>query len=219
MLVVSCQRFTTVEGSDHIQRARARPLRALPAPASHLVLYLVLCLTLGLALAGCGGKTQATNAPSGTWKATVLDWKFPKVQPLGTPQIFTIQIRNDDTRAIPDLVVTVSGLRMYVDQPGAASEVRPIWLTKDVDFGGITPYNSALEQSFSLGEVKPGDVATYAVNLTPARRGAHEVGYRLAPALVGNNQIVNADDGTASAQTRRVLIDPAPVIDRSIFKD
>jgi hypothetical protein len=213
MLLVSCQRFTTVEGADHIRRAGSRLRTTLLVPVA------VLGLLLALPLAGCGGESQSEGAPSGTWKATVLDWKFPKKQPLGIPQNFTIQVRNDDTRAIPQLVVNVSGLRTFVEQPGAASLVRQIWLTKDVDFGGISPYNSPLSQSFNLGKLDPGDVATYTVNLTPAMRGPHEVGYRLAPALVGNNQIVNAADGTAAAATRNVVIDPAPVFDRSVFKD
>lgn len=184
------------------------------------VIALTVALLLAFALAGCGGgKAQDAGAPSGTWKVTVLQWKFAKRQPLGKPQAFTLKVRNDDTRAIPELIVTIDGLRTFVDQPGAASEVRPIWLTQDVDYANATPYNSPLAQTFNLGQLNPGDVSTYTVKLTPLRRGSHKVSYSLAPALFGDNKIVNADDDSPATDSRVIAIDPTPEFDEQLFKD
>lgn len=186
-------------------------------PQKALIALVALCM---LVASGCGGgASQNSGAPEGTWKVTVVDWKFAKLQPLGTPEEFVIQVRNDDTRQIPSLILTVSGLKTVVYQPNAASDVRPIWLLKEADYAHFTPYNSPTSTSFNLGPLDAGDTATYAVTLTPLRRGSHEVGYRLAPALFGDNSIVNAADGSKAEATRTVVIDPTPVMDQSIFKD
>lgn len=187
---------------------------------SERVAAIALALVIALVLSGCGGgKRQDANAPSGNWKVTVLDWKFAVHQPLGTPQPFVIQVRNDDTRTIPNLVVTIGGLKTIVYQPGAASTVRPIWLTQDVDYANSTPYNSQLSQSFNMGPLDPGDVQTYSVMLTPLRRGEHEVSYTLHPDLFGSGQVVNESDGMSASETRTVAIDPTPVFDEKLFED
>lgn len=180
---------------------------------------LMFSVLLLLAIAGCGGgETQSAGAPTGTWKVTVLQWKFPERQPLGAPQSFVMRVRNDDTRAIPNLILTISGLKTLVRQAGAASNIRPVWMPKTTEYGIYSPYNSTLATSLSLGPVAPGEVITYATNLTPLRRGQHEVGYRLSPALFGDNSIVNTD-GSPAEEKRLIAIDPEPVFDRSFFDE
>lgn len=198
-----------MEESEHISAWRK--------PA--YVLAVALVALLGIPLAGCGGgERQDANAPSGTWSVLVEEWKFPKRQFLGTPTDFVLKIRNTDTRDIPDLIVTIDGLRMKVDQVGAASEVRPIWLTKDVDYSNVTPYNSQLASSYDLGPLAAGDVKTYSVNLTPLRRGNHEVSYSLAGDLFGKAKITDENDEPA-ADSRTIAIDPTPQFDDSFFDD
>lgn len=181
---------------------------------------LACALVVAVVASGCGGPPrQDENAPSGTWQVAVEKWEFPKHQYLGTPAEYLLTVRNTDTRAIPNLIVTVSGLKTKVDQPGAASEVRPIWIASKVNYANVTPYNSSLSSSWNMGELKPGAVVTYKVNLTPLRRGVHEVGYRLSADLFGDNKVVNGNDQSPAEDTRWVLIDPTPQFDEKIFKD
>lgn len=200
----------TVEESEHTYGG-GKPRR---------IAAMALALVAALALTACGSEPrQDAGAAEGTWKVTVLDWKFPERQALGTPQDFVLKVRNDDTRKIPQLIVTIGGLRTFVKQPGAAIRVRPIWLTREVDFADITPYNSPLQQSFNLGPLEPGATKTYSVVLAPLRRGEHEVTYSLAPDLFGDNKIVNADDETPAKDSRIIAIDPTPEFDRELFED
>jgi hypothetical protein len=104
-----------VEESEQISAWR-KPVYALVA---------TLVVALALPLAGCGsGERQDANAPSGTWTVLVEEWKFPKRQYLGTPTDFVLKVRNTDTRDIPQLILTIDGLRAEVKQVGAASETR-----------------------------------------------------------------------------------------------
>jgi hypothetical protein len=179
----------------------------------------VLVTLLAIPLAGCGSsQRQDANAPSGTWSVIVEEWKFPKRQYLGTPTDFTMRIRNTDTRDVPQLIVTIDGLRTVVKQVGAASEVRPIWLTQDVNYANVTPYNSAVATSYNLGPLAAGDVKTYTVKLTPLRRGDHKVSYTLAGDLYGKAKLVDENNDPAT-DSRTVAIDPTPQFDKSFFED
>ena len=169
----------------------------------------LICLALGLLLAGCGGTRQDANAPSGTWKVNVV-WTFPARQPLGTPVKFTLHVHNADSRTIPQLILTVNGLQTNVYQPGAASTVRPIWLPDDVKFAETTPYNSKLATSYNLGPLAAGVTKTYSIPLTPLRRGTHIVGYSLAPDLFGDGKVVFAVRGGKAEAERSIFIDPTP---------
>jgi hypothetical protein len=198
-----------VEESEHISAWRK--------PAYALVVAIVVALAIPLA--GCGGgERQDANAPSGKWSVLVEEWKFPKRQFLGTPTDFVLRVRNTDTRAIPQLVVTINGLRTTVKQEGAASLVRPIWLTQDVDYADVTPYNSSLASSFNVGPLAAGAVKTYKVALTPLRRGEHEVGYSLAAGLFGKATIVDDNDAPVKG-SRSVAIDPTPQFDKKFFSE
>jgi hypothetical protein len=171
-------------------------------------------------IAGCGAsQRQDADAKSGTWKVIVEEWKFPKTQYLGTPTSFEIRVRNVDSEAIPQLILTIAGLKTRVSQPGAASQVRPVWLTSEVNYAQSTPYNSPLASSFDLGPLDAGDVATYKVKLTPLRRGSHRVGYSLAGDLFGKAKIVNNEDDSPAAEMRTIAIDPTPQFDEKFFDE
>lgn len=178
------------------------------------------CVLIALVLAGCGGgERQDANSPSGTWEVTVTDWNFPKTQPLGRPVDFELKVRNDDQRDIPQLIVTIAGIKQFVEQRGAATITRPVWIVNDVSYSDVTPYNSALATSYNLGPLAAGDTKEYKIGFTPLRRGQHRVGYSLSRDLFGNAKLVRADDGGIAGETRVIRIDPTPDFDESIFKD
>lgn len=194
-------------------RTRARAGRA---TLRRLLLLCATVLSL-LVLAGCGGdERQDAEAPTGSWTVEIVKWSFPERQPLGRPVNFVLTIRNDDQRDIPSVILTIAGMKQFVEQGNAATNTRPVWLPNDVNYSDVTPYNSALAQSFNLGPLQAGRFKRYVLPLTPLRRGEHRIGYSLAPSLYGDAKIVKAD-GNPAADTRIVAIDPTPDFDRSVF--
>jgi hypothetical protein len=177
-----------------------------------------IVIVAALSIAGCGsGQRQDAHAKSGTWNVIVEGWVFPKHQYLGTPTNFILRIRNVDTADIPQLALTVGGLKTHVDQPGAASPIRPIWLTTTTNYAQVTPYNSPTATTFNLGPLPAGGVKNYVVNLTPLRRGHHEVSYSLAGNLFGDAKIVDSRTNTPAADTRNIFIDTTPQFDEKVF--
>jgi len=188
----------------------ARVRRVLAAIASA-----AMFAALAVGVAGCG-QTQDAHAVSGSWKVLVEKWQFAKTQPLGTPQMFKLVISNVDTSAVPQLIVTIDGMSEYVQQPGAASKTRPVWIPDNVNYSDVTPYNSATATSYNLGVLPAGATKVYKIPVTPIRRGQHTVSYRLAGNLYGSAK-VTTPNGNPAADSRVIAIDPTPKFDESVF--
>ena len=175
----------------------------------------VVACVLAVTLAGCGGKRQDAGVKAATYKVKTL-WRFPSRQPLGKPQRFVLIVRNVDSQDIPDLAVTVRGLRMFVQQQNTASNVRPVWLFDRVTYGDVTPNQSSTSNTFALGPLPAGQEKVYVLPLTPLRRGAHPIGYQLNGDLTGTVKL-EFENGDPAADMKTVAIDPTPVFDESVF--
>lgn len=178
-------------------------------------LLAVLVALSGLLAAGCGGEPSAGGATS-PMKVEVERWVFPKRQPLGTPVTMKIVIRNVDTRDMRQLAVTVGGLRLPVNQERAEIRTRPVWIVNESLRGDQTPYDTLTSSTFDLGRLAAGESKTFALPLTPLRRGEHQVNYQIDDGVVSRTPVETAD-GSPAAAKRTVVIDPTPAFDESVF--
>src|SRR5215218_2370542 len=65
-------------------------------------------LATALLVAGCGGSPrQDANEPKGTYKLEVAGAKFPSSQSIAESSTMSIRVRNTDTKAAPNVAVTV----------------------------------------------------------------------------------------------------------------
>ncbi|MGH2906881.1 MAG: hypothetical protein ACRDKI_08965 [Solirubrobacterales bacterium] len=177
---------------------------------------MALVIAAALAVGGCGGKRGDAGSSHQTYKVRVVNWKFAERQPLGKPQRFVLTVRNVDSKDIPQLVITIRGLSMFVKQEGAAVKTRPVWIPNDVNYANVTPNSTATGQTFSLGTLAAGAFHRYVLPLTPIRRGDHAINYSLAGNLYGTAR-VQLEDGNPASDTRQIVIDPTPQFDESVF--
>lgn len=188
------------------------------AAARVKMVALTSCLAIfaGLLVGGCGGgESQDATLSTGTWKVAVERWRFPKRQPLGTPVDMKLVIRNIDSRDLPHLAITIGGLAEPVEQQGAASRTRPVWIINAVRGGDQTAYNSSTKRTFRLGPIAAGAVTTFTLPLTPLRRGEHVVSYSIATDIYGAGKAETANGEPADGK-RTIAIDPTPNIDLSV---
>src|SRR3954469_13226173 len=62
-----------------------------------------------LALAGCGGgERQDASEASGDFKVEIVDASFPSEQTIADASTMKITVRNADTKALPNVAVTVA---------------------------------------------------------------------------------------------------------------
>lgn len=169
----------------------------------------------GFLAAGCGGDSSSTGT-SAAVKLEVSRWAFPKRQPLGRPVTMKIVIRNVDTRDVEQLAVTIGGLRKIVKQQGADSRTRPVWIANKGERDDATPYEALTTSTYDLGTLAAGRSTTFEMQMTPLRRGEHEVSYAIGDGVVVGTP-AEAADGSPVAAKRLVVIDPTPEFDESVF--
>jgi hypothetical protein len=159
---------------------------------------------IAVLLAGCGAARQDANEPSGTFHVSIVKASFPKRQTVSASTALRITVRNDDTRTVPNLAITVTtnsaggaissgkqgtaanGFNYVSTQPGLSNPQRPVWIVDTVVIdntpsSGTTAYNA----TWAVGPLAPGATRTFSWHLTPVKTGAWSVGYRVDAGLNG----------------------------------
>lgn len=142
---------------------------------------MVAVLGLGATAAGCGGERQDAHEPSGTFAVRVVKATFPTSQAIAQPQTMTIQVRNADSRQIPNIGVTVDSFTHLATQTGLADRRRPVWIVDQPPKGGDVVQNN----TWALGPLAPGATRTFVWHVTAIDPGVHIVRYRVVAGLNG----------------------------------
>jgi hypothetical protein len=141
------------------------------------------------ALGACGGgERQDAGEPEGNFVVDVSEAKFPERQSLARQERMVIRVKNADTKAIPNVAVTVDGFSKNTEQAGVADPSRPVWIIDNGPRGGTTAYVG----TWSLGRLAPGQSKEFTWKVTAVQPGSHKVTYRVAAGL----------DGKAKAQLK-----------------
>jgi hypothetical protein len=143
--------------------------------------FAVAALSLGVPLAGCGGARQDVNEPSGNFPVSIVTASFPSAQTLARTADMKIAVRNEGTRPVPDVAVTVNSFDYVSPQQGLADPSRPIWIIDQGPVGG----ESAYVNTWTLGVLAPGQMRTFSWRVTPVLAGMHRIDFRIAAGLNG----------------------------------
>ena len=187
-----------------------------------------------VALAGCGGQgRQDANEPSGRFPVDVTRATFPTSQRLAQHTHLVIAVRNDGTKMIPNIAVTI--VDPTLKQPTAAQAFggRPCErqpdrqpresLASDLDHrsppgacryscrsGGPGGAVTAYSNTWALGPLKPGATARFVWGVTAVKPGTHVVQYQVAAGLNGKARAVLAGGGGRPWGTFRVNVSSKP---------
>ena len=161
-----------------------------------------IAASLALSACGGGGTEQSASEPSGTFPVSVAVATFPTFQRLAQSSRMVIAVRNTGQRAIPDIAVTITdppygttvqAFGRYLPQPGLASHSRPVWIvdrppgpcTFSCLNGGPGGAVTAYSNTWALGQLAPGQTATFVWRVTAVVAGTHVVRYEVAAGLNG----------------------------------
>ena len=183
------------------------------APAMRGGLWAIAAAFLAVAAAGCGGQRQDANEPSGRFKVEVVDASFPAKQAIAQATVLRIRVRNADTKAIPDVAVTVEtrprdgsapiAFGQAVPDPTLADQSKPVWILDKGPAGADTAYTN----TWALGRLEPGQSRTFEWRLTAVHAGRYTVGYTVFPGLNGKAKPA----GGRTRGTFQVTISDQPV--------
>lgn len=195
---------------------------------------IVAAFASALALAACGAQRQDVSEPKGNFPVDVTTAKFPGSQRLSQHTHMVLRVRNAGTRTIPDVAVTICNVTCaYPAPPGegtsahpfeedlgmpeVADPSRPVWIVDhppglcgySCQQGGAGAAATAYANTWALGPLKPGAVATFNWAVTSVRPGHHVVAWQIAAGLNGKAKAVLADGSTPKG-TFAVTINEAP---------
>lgn len=155
---------------------------------------------------GCG-KSNGLSAgePKATFRIEVVRATFPTHQRLAQPTELRIKVRDADSKAIPDLAITVDSFGYRSKQPGLADPNRPIWTVNKPPPGSTV----ALTNTYRLGRLAPDKTREAVWKLQAVRAGTYTVKYKIAAGLTGKSKVL-LPDGTAPEGAFVVTISRQP---------
>ena len=167
-------------------------------------------------VAGCGsGPRQDADEPSGSYKLEVAAAKFPASQSIAQDSRMIVTVSNDDTKAAPNVAVTVEtdpskagqgtvAFGQRVDDSRLSDNERPVWIVNEGPPGG----DSAATNTWALGRLGPGETRTFTWKVTAVEPGSYTLRYRISPGLAGKAKLAS---GGRTDGLFKVTIDDKPV--------
>jgi hypothetical protein len=176
------------------------------------VIFLIAgSLVLGVTACGGGSKLDA-NEPSGDYTVRVLKHQFPAQQKLAKTSDVEIQVENAGNKTIPNIAVTfgrntkagrVETLDKRLADPQLADPNRPVFVVngRPRNIGGLPESQdrvpsgaaTAYVDTYALGKLEPGKIATFRWNVTAVRAGPFKVAWTVSAGLNGKAKAVLPD--------------------------
>lgn len=169
-----------------------------------------------LLASGCGGSPrQDADEPKGTYKLEVADATFPASQSIAQRATMSIAVRNADSKAAPNVAVTVetdpgkpgegtAAFGQRVDDARLSDPERPIWVVDAGPTGG----DSAATNTWALGRLNAGQTKEFRWKVTAVQPGSYTIKYRISPGLDGRARLAS---GSRTDGSFRVRIEDKPV--------
>ena len=169
-----------------------------------------------LGLAACGGSSNGSNqsTASGLYPVDLPVQSFPTVQHVGKATALRLAVRNTGAKAIPDVTVTLTTGNAGTAAPpfaeidpqkGLAQHWRQVWL---LDLGPVNG-ETVTSNSWSLGNLDPGQTANFTWHVHPLITGRHVINWRIAPAMLGGDAVF-ASGVAAQGSLQTVISGKAP---------
>jgi hypothetical protein len=152
---------------------------------------LALLFAAVIGLSACGAERQDEDESEGTWKVRVTDASFPGRQRLADEVQLKIRVKNEDTRAIPNLAVTVDGFNMRKDSASQtlSERSRPVWVVDESPLNSTTAFTN----TWAVGAVPAGQSRTLVWKVAAVRAGTYSVRWKVAAGT--NGKAKAAEDG------------------------
>ena len=165
-------------------------------------------------IAGCGGSDprQDENEEEADFPVEVTVAEFAPKQRLAETTDLELAFRNSGDETIPDLALTIytgdvkadGAFNMRSAQEGLADPNRPVWIlendypkileegasTKDLDSAPTAGAETSSTNTYTFGELPPGEEVHVVFRVTPVVSGTYTVHYEVAAGLDGKARAV-----------------------------
>lgn len=199
-----CQAGTGRPGAPQVRLGLEWPCyvaNALTVRRGHALLV-GLCGLVAAGAVGCGsGERQDANEAEASYDVEVVEASFPERQRLAEKSVLEITVRNEDSATIPDIAVTLQGLHRPIQHSNVTDPARPVFVIDgrrkrigghpEIKLAAPEGGQTALVDTWTLGELEPGAEKTFRWRLTAVEPGPFELTYAVAAGLDGNARAVS----------------------------
>ena len=205
-----------------IVRGRRRLVDVIPRRARGALTRAPILVALAPALmSGCGSSAQTSAEPSATFTMSLVGASFPALQTIARPARMQIAVRNNSTRTMPNVAVSVDSFNYASNYPELADVNRPVWAIEQGPGARANPPVQSQEASqpgggrtayvntWALGPLAPGGTRTFTWLVMPLKPGLHAVHFLFSAGLGGKAHARTAA-GAPVAGRFLVHITPAP---------
>jgi hypothetical protein len=159
-------------------------------------------------LAACGGKEkQDANEPEGDYNVRVIDASFPGRQRLADQVELRITVKNEDSKTVPNLAVTVDGFSRREESANISDPNRPIWVIEEGPVNATTAHTN----TWAVGQVPTGQERTLVWKVAAVRAGTYELRWKVAAGLNGKAKALEDGQPPAGSFVARVSEQTHPV--------
>jgi hypothetical protein len=159
-----------------------------------------------LLVSACGGSRQDANEPRGKFKVQIVKAAFPGNQKLAKRSTMEIQVKNVDSRTIPDISITVNSFDRRESDPTLADPTRPVFVVNTGPEGGGT----ANGNTSALGPLAPGKTKVFRWSVTAVHAGHFQIRYEVSAGLYGKARAVDSAGQTPRGQFAGTISAAAP---------
>ena len=189
-----------------------------------------LALAAAVSLAACGGESSSdSNEQAGAYQVKVVKAEFPPKQRLGETTLLRLGVRNTGEKALPSLIVSISGgdkqsrnssLPFGYRDPasGIAQPDRPIWALSQgypkLDGSGERGGAETAElKTFAFGPLKAGATAEAVWKLSAVKAGRYRLFYEVGAGLSSETKAKTADGAEAGGSFTVQISDVPPEVE------
>lgn len=181
-----------------------------------------LCGLLAAGAVGCGGgERQDADEAEASYDVTVVDASFPERQRLAEKSELEITVRNDAEETVPNIAVTLKGLGRGSENVGLQDATRPVFVLNSdhAEIGGYQEVKldapeggeTALVDTWTLGELEPGAEKTFRWRMTAVEPGPFELSYAVAAGLGGKAKAVGPGGAQPQGSFKGTIVSKAPI--------
>jgi hypothetical protein len=181
-----------------------------------------------LVLGGCGGGSEQTHGEAKrSYKMSISAATFPAKQSISKPVQLRVKVLNEESRAVPNVAITVDSFSYVEKYPELAASNRPVWVVergpgaiplRPVQSQAVSPPGggqTAYINTWALGRLNAKATRTFTWTVVPVKSGSHDLHLTVTAGLAGNARATLARGGavTRSFAAKIAALPPSRHVD------
>jgi hypothetical protein len=164
--------------------------------------------------ATCSGPSQALREQPGNYRLEIVRAEFPTSQKLAKRSKLEIDVRNQDTKRVPNVAVTIDSFYKKLPQQRLSDDRRPVFIVNEPPKGGsiFGGDSSDYPSTWNLGGLLPGKMKRFVWDVTAVAPGPYRLRYKIHAGLGGGAKAIDGEGRQPAGELAGIISDQAPAV-------